>query len=382
MTAAAALAIAPAALALAPHVIDLIKEVARARNYNKNNRKGRRGHGDESCENDNEGFDDNVEIEKYNINAILSNLKSEISETQLNIDAVHRALLDTDWRGNGGENFYHLMHYLLQKFLSIRDSNRVNCFFCSAGTSQKNLCHARQETIHQLFDYKDHFKAMLVSMYQCSMSTVNLLFHILKPPCNPFSGMYAFELHQVVLTRIKKMNEQLEPNMKIFYHGIIYKNSTTDKLMLRYAAIVNEESYRYSRHFFLFATNTVVQPVHWCFVLIDWPAKLYLHYNPLAKIADSDKRLYTYLSMISHENFDYVHNTGRLQGKSKLCGFFVFDMLNKLINISSNNLRETFLALTSENIEIDKYIGDQTKKFVQPTPSSSFNRFGPTTNYI
>jgi hypothetical protein len=201
--------------------------------------------------------------------------------------------------------------------------------------------------------------------------------------------MYAYDLHQIVLEQVKKLNEL--GTQKLFYHGIIYKNASSLELYCQHAGAIlaRAESTGCKRHVLLFATNTVKKPVHWCLDFIDLDERIYIHYNPLAKRVDVDMTLCSVLNtcLSEHERLEFCVNPGRKQGSSQLCGVFAFDMMCVLARTPSGALREKFLALTATNEQIDDEMRKQAEFFLDnSTESSSFmralssyNNYPPTT---
>lgn len=305
-----------------------------------------------------------------NVDGIIENLKMQIAQSDLFkiFDKEHQSLLEADW--HRGENLYHFLHFSFITFLNVRDRCDKQCQFCVVPCTTV-LAELVDRSRYFFFLHRHEMKNMLASMYQCNAATVNLFFMILMAPCNPHNGMFAYDLHAIVEERVKKIN-QLNAN-KIFYHGIIYNKSTSETLFAQHAAAVLAKSAEFKRHVFLYATHTVTKPQHWCLVFIDLNCNLYIHYNSLGAHRDFNDTLYKILSSeLLFPKLELLKNAHRNQGRSKLCGIFVYDMLYELSTSTSDNLRLAFEEYTNGRLAeqsqkyIDNVIADRVENYFTP----------------
>lgn len=308
------------------------------------------------------------------VDGIIINFKSQLANADLFafFDKAHKSLLKSDW--NNGINLYHFLHYAFITFMNVRDKTHIKCQFCAAAHCNEALHDMIDRSRYFFFLHRHEMKNMFASMYQCATATVNMFFMILMPPCNPHNGVFAYDLHAVVEERVKKIN-QMSPH-KVFYHGIIYNRSTSDELFAQYAGAVLAKSTEFDRHVFLYATHTVTKPQHWCLVFIDLKSNIYIHYNSLGAHKDFNDTLYQILKHDAcYPKLELIRNVERNQGRSKLCGVFVYDMLYELSKTAPENLRSAFEEYTSERLteQSEKYIDQVIAKRVDNyfTPGSS-----------
>lgn len=102
----------------------------------------------------------------------------------------------------------------------------------------------------------------------------------------------------------------------------------------------------WNRHCFLYATGSVQHPKHWCLLFLDSRSRTYIHFNSLGgRETQTSDPLYQALCRVGGP-LNFLTNASRLQGSSKLCGFYVYHMFDRLARCESEFLADFFESTT------------------------------------
>lgn len=344
--------------------------------YTPYNRPYKKGFGEKEDE-DVDLADDVGPAKIFNVDNIIHFLKSQLNDSMLvntTFDKYHLELLHSNWHDN--KNLYHILHYLYVNFLRVRDGGRkTSCAFCEGGPAALIVDQTRM----LFFEKRRELRSLLVAMYQCNAATVEAFFSILMAPCNPKNGMFAYDLSVLLEARVKKLNQQIQRRQRMFYHGIIYNKSTSENLYIQHAAAIIKEASEYPRHVFLVATGTVIKPQHWCLCFIDLIGGVYINYNSLGGEKEFNGTLYNVLKEQAYPSLKLLKNDERSQGRSKLCGFFVYDMLYELACAEPENVVNVFKTYINraragyDQTHIDEVISNRAERYI--TDGGSFSLF-------
>lgn len=291
----------------------------------------------------------------------------------------HLALIDD--KEISCRNFNHLIYYILMTYNQIRENKSPSIM-----SARCKYCHQnKNKTIESLalpiYQHKTKIKTILTSMFQIPADLTRRIFMVIKMPCHPFKGMLAWDMHNVMMDRIHKINyAPVVKNRRVFYHGIVYNKSTVD---IQYKHIIRDMenmASEYNTHVALCATGTVTNPIHWCLIYICLVSKTFIFYNSLAKEEDQNRELFNILHAYDSE-FRFVTNTRVWQGNSKLCGFFVYEMLATLCRTDSKRLEETFLAAYSNACQDGTICTNVVNAYIKNIPSKQFLEQGTSLSF-
>lgn len=252
---------------------------------------------------------------------IVQRFKSQLVESQVNkqLDETHMQLFNLSWEPDNSPLF-HILYYLMNYGLPPIGKKPQCCVLCDPSLAPKIYKDIR----YYFYKNRIHLKNILCSLYQCNTRTVDDIILTIKSPFHPFKGMYTWDLHVLVIDKLKSLNKTL--TQKVFYHGILYNDVTTPNTYRSFIHELNCISDTYRRHFILICTGDEFNPVHWCGLFVDLDSNICFYFNSLAEEKHLNTGYYNEL-VKQYPQMRFMTNKTQMQGESSLCGFFVLEWM-------------------------------------------------------
>lgn len=291
-------------------------------------------------------FDGDCELEQkwrtvlYKVKQSVLNTKIDGSSIDDSKHNVRQMFEDMTW-----QNTIHLLHYLTRRAV------RAPCV----------ICHEPDKLEHMFFDLwtnRHDLYNVLNVFYNCDLVVANEFVHFLKPPCYPDDGTYPWDMN-IFMSSLFKYHNYFKVYQPVTYHGVLYSAETSQTNLEIFAGQIINSSVR--RHAFLVACGTIHKPTHWCGLFIDTSISTAFFFNSIAHEHQLDWKLVDVFNNVCNQmGLEYlkinnrITNKKRLQGKSNLCGHFVYDFFSTMLRQPSYRLQQVFKEYTDVPDELNK----------------------------
>lgn len=243
------------------------------------------------------------------------------------------------------QNMVHLLH-----FLSTR-AVHAPCKICQHPNQLEHIFFEMWSNRHDLYNVLNVF-------YHCDLAVANEFVHFLKPTCYPDDGTYPWDMN-IFMASLFKYHNYFKVYEPVTYHGVVYSKDTSIANLEIFAWQIVQSAV--PRHAFLIACGTIQKPTHWCGIFIDMTISTAFFYNSIAhqhqldwKVVDALNNLCDKLGVEHLKIKTRITNTKRLQGKSNLCGHFVYDFFSTMLRQPANKLKQVFTDYTNVPDELNK----------------------------
>jgi hypothetical protein len=256
------------------------------------------------------------------------------------IDSIHWPIVFQVTWSLDHSVFLHAMAFIESYIAKLRDScQEISCCICDGMTTASYAI--------KFFNSSSMFKMLFASLFEISTSFFEKVQISTLPPSYPYQGAFAFDISNFLIHTVKRNNKYLS-DTPVFYHGAIYRASKNRiQAQKKMASAIKDLSSKWQRHVILYGTGTSRNPIHWCLLFVDVQEKVVIFYNSLAR--KEHGRIAAFKKEFGE--FKFLTNQCAQQGDSKICGFFVMNMVIALSKCDQNQVEPTFLKLTASDKE-------------------------------
>lgn len=303
-----------------------------------------------------------------------SNLYSKL------VDEEHRNLLGMCVRGQEVDmsHILHLLFYCLKVAKDVKGSSKIKCNFCAVSGKHKQLVALEEKFLAYVSSFKQELSVLLNAFYEIPLPVIYDFFKCWKVSTNTKSGMYPFDVCQVIFNEKKIYDSSFNtPNR---FYGILYKhNEQSDCVYKLYADLILNDAYEKGStcSLLLYATGTIVEPQHFCAFFVDHVTRTVFFYNSLGeKDQVVEEALINKINHINYEKqlpeYKFVFNKGKQQKNNKLCGIYATRFLVRMYNCESKDRLEFFHDIFDVDDDLDTEMCKMQVEFVHVNNTNTY----------